>query len=56
MRFIPNVNLVLKLAHIRLLEAGSIGDDKGAFPFVNILERGETANALPPPGMKIGSR
>ena len=33
-----------------------VADDKGALAFVNILERGETPNALPPQGVEIGGR
>ena len=52
----PKRELVPELAHVRLLEAGSIGDHKGTFAFVNILEGGKTANALTPPGVQIRSR
>ena len=52
----PKGELVPELAHIRLFEAGTIGDHKGTLAFVNILERGEPADALPPPGMQIRGR
>ena len=56
MRFIPKVNSFLSLLMSVCLRLGTVGDDKGAFAFVNILERGKAANTLPPPGMQIGGR
>src|SRR5215211_2649779 len=52
----PKGKLIFEPTHIRLLEAGSIGDDKSTFSFMNILERGQSTDALTPPGMKIGGR
>lgn len=46
-------DLVLQLARVGLLQARTIADDEGALPFVDILQRGEAANALPPPGVEI---
>lgn len=45
-------DLVLQLAHVGLLQAGTVADDEGAFAFVNILQRSKSTNALPPPGVK----
>ena len=46
-------DLVLQLARVGLLQAGTVADDEGAFAFVHILQRGEAANALLPPRVKI---
>lgn len=46
-------DLVLQFARVGLLQTGAIPDDEGTFAFVNILQRGEATNALPPPRMKI---
>src|SRR5215211_1139348 len=52
----PECELIPEPAHVCLFEAGTVGDHEGALASVNILERREAANALPPPGMEIGSR
>jgi len=49
-------DLVAQLAEIGLLEAGTVSNDEGAFPFVNILQLSETPDALAPPGMEIRGR
>ena len=46
-------DLVLQFACVRPLEAGTVADNEGAFAFVNILQRREPTNTLPPPGVQI---
>src|SRR5689334_21987435 len=49
----PKGKLILEAAHIRVLETWSIGDHKGSFALVDILESGQTTDGFAPPGMKI---
>ena len=46
-------DLVPQFAEIRLLQAGTVADDEGAFAFMNTLQLSEPSNALAPPGMQI---
>ena len=52
----PECELILEPAHVGLLEAGTVGDHKGAFAFVNVLERGKATDTLCSPGVQIGAR
>ena len=45
-------DLVLQLARVGLLQAGTVADDERALAFVNVLQCREAANALPPPRVK----
>lgn len=42
-------NLILQFTRISLLQAGTVADDEGALAIVNILQRAEATNTLPPP-------
>ena len=49
----PEGEFVLELGEVGLLEGGSVADDEGALALVNILQRGEAADAPPSPRMQI---
>ena len=46
-------DLVLQFARVGPLQAGTVADDEGALALVNILQRGEAADAPPSPRMQI---
>lgn len=52
----PERTFVSQLGEIRLAKGGSIPDDEGTLAFMNILNGPESAHALAPPGVEIGSR
>ena len=47
-------DFVFEPGEVGLFETGTIADDEGAFPFMNILQLRKAADAFPAPGMKIG--
>ena len=44
---------VLQFGEVGLFQAGTVANDEGALAFVNILERGQAADAFAPPRMQV---